>query len=81
MNEAYMAKNIIICLNHAELFFEEGVGSVNIANVLMPFIDAGRLRIILTMDEQKYLEIAAKNSSLANKLIKKRLCLSCRTRS
>ena len=70
MNEAYMAKNIIICLNNAELFFEEGVGSVNIANVLMPFIDAGNLRIILTMNEQKYLEIAAKNSSLANKLNK-----------
>ncbi|MBR3319742.1 ATP-dependent Clp protease ATP-binding subunit [Candidatus Saccharibacteria bacterium] len=70
MNEAYTAKNIIICLNHAELFFEEGVGSVDIANVLMPFIDAGRMRIILTMNEQKFLEISAKNSSLANKLNK-----------
>ncbi|MBR3319312.1 ATP-dependent Clp protease ATP-binding subunit [Candidatus Saccharibacteria bacterium] len=70
MAEAYHAKNIIICLNNAQLFFEEGVGSVDIANVLMPFIDAGRLRIILTMDEQKYLEISAKNSTLANKLNK-----------
>ena len=70
MNEAYVAKNIIICLNNAELFFEEGVGSVNISNVLLPIIDAGKLRIILTMNEQKYLEIAAKNSSLANKLNK-----------
>ncbi|MBR5389087.1 ATP-dependent Clp protease ATP-binding subunit [Candidatus Saccharibacteria bacterium] len=70
MKEAFLAKNIIICLNNAQLFFEEAVGSVNIANVLMPFIDEGRLRIILTMDEQKYLEIAAKNSTLANKLNK-----------
>ena len=70
MSEAYHAKNIIICLNNAQLFFEEGVGSVDIANVLMPFIDAGRLRIILTMDEQKFLEIAAKNGTLANKLNK-----------
>lgn len=70
MNEAYLAKNIIICLNNAELFFEEGVGSVNISNVLLPIIEAGKLRIILTMNEQKYLEIAAKNSSLANKLNK-----------
>ena len=68
LNEAYLAKNIIICLNHAELFFEEGVGSVNISNVLSPIIEAGRLRIIMTMDEQRYLEIAAKNSSLANRL-------------
>ncbi len=70
MNEAYLAKNIIICLNNTELFFEEGVGSVNISNVLLPIIEAGRLRIIFTMNEQKYLEISAKNSSLANKLNK-----------
>ncbi|MBR3131720.1 ATP-dependent Clp protease ATP-binding subunit [Candidatus Saccharibacteria bacterium] len=70
MAEAYNAKNIILCLNNAQLFFEEGVGSVNIANVLMPFIDTGRLRIVLTMDDQKYLEIVAKNSTLANKLNK-----------
>lgn len=70
MNEAYLAKNIIICLNNAELFFEEGVGSVNISNILLPIIEAGKLRIILTMNEQKYLELAAKNSSLANKLNK-----------
>ncbi len=70
MSEAYLAKNIIICLNNAQLFFEEAVGSVDISNVLMPFIDAGRMRIILTMDEQRYLKIAAKNSSLANKLNK-----------
>ena len=70
MNEAYLAKNIIICLNNAELFFEEGVGSVNISNVLLPIIEAGRLRIVFTMNEQKYLEISAKNSSLANKLNK-----------
>lgn len=70
MAEAYNAKNIIICLNNAQLFFEEGVGSVDISNVLMPFIDNGRLRIIMTMDEQKFLEISAKNSVLANKLNK-----------
>lgn len=70
MAEAYNAKNIIICLNNAQLFFEEGVGSVDISNVLMPFVDTGRLRIIMTMDEQKFLEISAKNSVLANKLNK-----------
>lgn len=70
MSEAFLAKNIIICLNNAQLFFEEAVGSVNISNVLLPIIEAGRLRIILTMDEQKYLEIAAKNSTLANRLNK-----------
>ena len=70
LNEAYAAKNIILCLDNAQLFFEEGVGSVDISNVLMPIIDAGRLRLIFTMDEQKFLEISARNSTLANKLNK-----------
>ena len=69
-NEAYAAKNIILCLKNAELFFEESVGSVNLSNILMPILDAGRLRIIFTMNEQKFLEISARNSSLANKLNK-----------
>ncbi len=68
LNEAYSAKNIILCLDNAQLFFEEAVGSVDISNVLMPIIDAGRLRLIFTMNEQKFLEISARNSTLANKL-------------
>lgn len=70
LNEAYAAKNIIVCLDNAELFFEENVGSVDLSNVLLPILDAGRLRLIFTMEEQKYLEISARNSSLANKLNK-----------
>ncbi|MBR3323680.1 ATP-dependent Clp protease ATP-binding subunit [Candidatus Saccharibacteria bacterium] len=69
-NEAYSAKNIIICLDNAHLFFEEGTGSVDISNLLTPILEAGGLRIILTMNEQKYLEISAKNSTLTNSLNK-----------
>ena len=67
-NEAYSAKNIIICLDDAQLFFEEGVGSVDMGNVLLPIIEAGRLRIILTMDEQRYLQIGQRNASMVNAL-------------
>lgn len=63
--EAYAAKNVIICLDNAQLFFEEGVGSVDISNVLLPILEAGRVRIILTMDEQRFLQISAKNPALA----------------
>ncbi len=70
LNEAYAAKNIILCLDNAQLFFEEGTGSVNIANVLLPVLEAGNLRMILTMDEQRFLEISAQNSTLANALNK-----------
>lgn len=66
--EAFAAKNIILCLDDAQLFFEEGVGSVDLSNVLLPIIEAGRLRVILTMDEQRYLQISQRNSSLVNAL-------------
>lgn len=68
LGEAYKAKNIIICLDDAQLFFEEGVGSVDISNVLQPILDAGNLRIILTMDEQRLLQINQKNPSLINSM-------------
>ncbi len=68
LGEAYHAKNIIVCLDNAQLFFEEGIGSVNLTNVIQPIIEAGNLRMILSMDEQRYLEIADKNPSLVNSL-------------
>jgi len=68
LSEAYGAKNIIICLDNAQLFFEEGIGSVDLTNVLLPILEAGRLRIILTMDEQRYLRIGQRNPGLINAL-------------
>lgn len=68
LSEAYNAKNIILCLDDAQLFFEEGIGSVDLANVLQPILEAGRLRMILTMDEQRLLQIAQRNPSLYNAL-------------
>lgn len=68
LGEAFNAKNIIICLDNAQLFFEEGVGSVDLTNVLLPILDAGRLRIILTMDEQRLLKIGQRNTALVNAL-------------
>ena len=66
--EAYAAKNIILCLDDAQLFFEDGIGSVDMSNVLLPILEAGRLRVILTMDEQRYLQISQRNANLINAL-------------
>lgn len=68
LSEAYRAKNIILCLDDAQLFFEEGIGSVDLANVLQPILEAGRLRMILTMDEQRFLQIGQRNPQLLNAL-------------
>lgn len=68
LGEAYSAKNIIICLDNAQLFFEEGIGAVDLTNVLQPILDAGKLRVILSMDEQRYLQISQRNPGLINAL-------------
>lgn len=68
--EAYAAKNIIIWLDNAQLFFEEGTGSVDVTNLLLPIVEAGNLRMILTLEQQKFLEISARNPALANALNK-----------
>ena len=68
LNEIYSAKNIILCLDNAHLFFEEGPGSIDITNLLVPVLEAGNIRLILIMDDQKFLEISSKNPTLANLL-------------
>ncbi len=68
LSEAYSAKNIIICLEDAQVFFEEGIGSVDISALLLPILSAGRLPIILTMDEQRFLKISQTHPELANTL-------------
>lgn len=70
LNETFYAKNVILWLDNAQMFFEEGTGSVDISNILLPVLEGGRLRIIMTMDQQRYLEISAQKAALANALNK-----------
>ncbi len=63
--EAYTAKNIVLCLDEAQCFFEDRPGSVDLSSILLPVIEGGGLRMILTMDEQRYLQISQRNASLA----------------
>lgn len=66
--EAYHAKNIILCLDEAQCFFEDRPGSVDLSSILLPVIEGGGIRMILTMDEQRYLQISQRNASLASAL-------------
>jgi len=63
--EAQKAKNIILCLDNAQLFFEDGVGSVDITNILLPVLEGGGLRMILTMEEQRFLQISQRNPAVS----------------
>ena len=64
--EVARAKNVIICLDDAQLFFEDGTGSVDISKLLLPVLEGGRLRMILTMNEQVLLRIGQKNPAVVN---------------
>ena len=64
MNEAYSAKNIILCLDNAHMFFEDGTGAVDITNVLLPILENGAIKLILAMEEQRFLEINQRNAAL-----------------
>lgn len=70
LNEAYSSKNIILCLDNAQLFLEEGVGSVDLSNYLLPILEGGAIKMILTFNEQRFLEISQKNPDLASSMNK-----------
>lgn len=66
INEAIMAKNIIIFLDEAQLFLKDGTGSVDLSNLLLPVIEGGALRIILSLDEQEWLRLSQTNPGLTH---------------
>lgn len=66
--EAHNAKNIILFLDNAELFFSDGTGAVDLRNVLLPVLESGALRMILSMDEQQWLKLSRATPSLAQQL-------------
>jgi ATP-dependent Clp protease ATP-binding subunit ClpC len=62
--EAHSAKNIILFLDEAQLFLQEGTGSVDLSNLLLPILEGGGLRLIMAMSEQRWLQLAQTNPSL-----------------
>lgn len=66
--EAYRAKNIILFLDNAELFFEDGTGAVDISTILQPVLEGGAVKLILSMNEQRFLQIAQTKPALSSAL-------------
>lgn len=62
--EAYNAKNIILFLDEAQLFLQDGTGSVDLSNLLLPILEGGGLRLIMAMSEQRWLQLAQTNPGL-----------------
>ena len=68
LNEAYAAKNVILFFDNAELFFGDGVGAVDVRNILLPVLEGGALRIVMSMDEQQWLKLSRATPSLTQQL-------------
>ncbi len=63
--EAFKAKNVILFLDQAQLFLQEGTGSVDLGNLLLPILEGGGLRVIMAMDEQRWLQLSQINPALS----------------
>lgn len=66
--EAYASKNIIIGLDNAHLFFEEGVGSINASNLVKPILEHGGLPVVMVFSDEKFTQLIAKDPELSTLL-------------
>lgn len=67
-NEAIAAKNVILFLDEAQLFLKDGTGAVDLSNLLLPVIEGGAMRIILSLTDQEWLRLIQSNPGLAQML-------------
>lgn len=66
--EAIKAKNIVLFLDDAQLFLQDGTGSVDLSNLLLPILEGGGIRIILSMDEQRWVQLSQSNPGLTQNM-------------
>ena len=64
-NEAIHAKNVTLFLDEAQLFLRSGTGSVDLSQLLLPILQGGALRIILSLSDQEWLRLSQENPGLA----------------
>lgn len=68
MGEAVQAGHVILFLDDAQLFFSNGPGSVDLTQILLPVVQAGRVRLIMAMDPTDYQRLRSHNPQFANLL-------------
>ena len=67
-NEAIAAKNVILFLDEAQLFLKDGTGSVDLSNILLPVVEGGALRLILSLNDQEWLRLSQTNPGFTQML-------------
>jgi ATP-dependent Clp protease ATP-binding subunit ClpC len=64
-SEAIAARNIILYLDEAQLFFSQGVGAFDMSHLLLPILKAHNLKIIASFTPKDWQHVRAVNESLA----------------
>jgi len=62
--EAIKSGNIILFLDEAQLFFGDGVGAFNMAQVLLPVLQARKLKIIATFTPNDFQKLKSSNQAM-----------------
>jgi ATP-dependent Clp protease ATP-binding subunit ClpC len=68
VGEAHHAKNIILFLDEAQLFLQEGTGSVDLTNILLPLIQRSNVRFIMAMNPKHWQRLTLENPALVGLL-------------
>ena len=68
LNEAHHAGNIILYLDNAELFFQDGHGSFDATRLLQPAAQSKTIKIVMAMTPRDYQMLKNQNPSFASVL-------------
>ena len=66
VSEAMNSKNIILGLDNAHLFFTDGVGSIDIRNLIKPLIESNGVPMILAFEEAEYAKLTSSAPDITN---------------
>ena len=64
--EAMNSKNIILGLDNAHLFFTDGIGSIDIRNLIKPLIESSSVPMILAFGEAEFAKLTSSASDITN---------------
>lgn len=67
-NEAAHARNIVIFLDEAELFFGKGTGAFDVSQILMPLLQNRSVKVVATFTPEYWQQLRANHDSLASLL-------------
>jgi ATP-dependent Clp protease ATP-binding subunit ClpC len=67
-NEAAHARNIVIFLDEAELFFGKGAGAFDVSQILLPLLQNHSVRVVATFTPEYWQQLKANHESLVSLL-------------